>query len=237
MMENAAEMESLAKTFKEFAYVVSHDLGTPLRAMIEFSKLLKEENSEALNEESQLYLSMIITNGEKAQAMLAGLLDYSRLNTSAKPSAPTDCNQLLRECQNALAEKISAHNAKLTVSSLPIMSSDAEQIKQLFMSLLDNAITYHVRGEAPAVSVSAERQAADWVFSVRDNGIGIDERFHERIFQPFKRLHPDGEYPGVGMGLALAKKVVERHGGRIWVDSSPGQGAAFLFSIPERKVA
>jgi len=227
-----AEIETVAKNFKEFAYAVSHDLGTPLRAMVEFSRILKAENLDALDDDSKLYLSMIINNGEKAQAMLAGLLEYSRLNTVVMPFAPTDCNQLIGQCQSELAETIAKHKAKIAAGALPTVHADSDQIKRLLLALLRNAVLFHPAGKVPDVSVSAEQHANEWVFTVRDNGIGIDPKFHERIFLPFRRLHPEEEYPGVGMGLALAKKIVEHHGGRIWVDSEPGRGAAFLFSLP-----
>lgn len=235
-LESLEDAEDLAKTFKEFAYVVSHDLGTPLRAMVEFSRLLKLENANGLSEESRLFLSLIIENGEKAQAMLGGLLDYSRLNTTAKPFFDTDLNTLLSECRETLADKIKTKKAKLTVTPLPTLKTDMHQLKQLFLALMDNALTFHQPNIAPEITVSASRRMHDWLFSVRDNGIGIEQKFHDRIFHPFKRLHTDSEYPGIGMGLALAKKIVERHRGRIWVDSIAGQGSVFLFSIPDRKV-
>ncbi len=235
-METNPEHENLAKTFKEFAYVVSHDLGTPLRAIVEFSRLLKTDNPDALNDESKMYLNMIITNGEKAQAMLSGLLEYSRLNTVTMPLMPTDLNHLLRQCQEDLSLEIESQKAKLSVDPLPSVDSDAAQMRLLFKALLENALLFHAPGHAPSVAVSAAERENGWLFTVRDEGIGIDPRFHERIFQPFKRLHPDGEYPGVGMGLALAKKVVDRHGGRIWVDSTFGQGASFNVLLPAKGV-
>jgi len=232
MSMRAAETENLAKNFKEFAYAVSHDLGTPLRAMVEFSRILKTENTDALDEESKLYLSMIVDNGEKAQAMLAGLLEYSRLNTVAMPFVPTDCNQLIDQCQTELAETIAKHKAKISASTLPTLHVDSDQIKRLLIELVKNALIFHSADTVPDVVLSAKQHADEWIFTVRDNGIGIDPKFHERIFLPFRRLHSDEQYPGIGMGLALAKKVVEHHGGRIWVDSEPGRGAAFLFSLP-----
>lgn len=237
MMSSHSDAESIARNFKEFTYIVSHDLGTPLRAMVEFSRLLKADEVESLSEESRLYLSMIVENGERAQAMLSGLLEYSRINTVLMPFSPTDCNQLLRQCQAELGEKVSGREAALTMDPLPVLWSDSDQMKRLFLALLENALIFHPPGARPDISVSAKLQSGEWVFAVRDNGIGIDPKFYERIFQPFKRLHPEGAYPGIGMGLALAKRIADRHDGRIWVDSIPGQGSSFMVAFPDRKAA
>jgi light-regulated signal transduction histidine kinase (bacteriophytochrome) len=134
-------------------------------------------------------------------------------------------------------ETINTRHAKISIEALPTVQSDSEQMRQLLMALLSNALIFQKKDTTPSVSVSMVRQNQQCVFTVRDNGIGIDPKFHECIFHPFKRLHPDGEYPGIGMGLAIARKIVDRHGGRIWVDSTPGKGSAFMFSIPDRMVA
>jgi light-regulated signal transduction histidine kinase (bacteriophytochrome) len=224
----------VAREFKEFAYVVSHDLGAPLRAMVEFSKMLRTDNPDMLSDESGLYLSMIVENGQKAQAMLSGLLEYSRLNTVEMPFAAVNCNTLLRECEEKLREKITATKAKISSVLLPTVVADANQLRRLFLALFENALTFHKPNIPPVIFVSASKEGNEWVFNVRDNGIGMDPKFHGDIFRPFRRLHAEKDYPSVGMGLALAKKIVDHHGGRIWVESAPGHGSSFFFSIPER---
>ncbi len=226
------DAEKIAQQFKEFAYIVSHDLNTPLRGVVEFSKLLKAEHHDVLNEEGKEYLALIIESGEKMQNMLVGLLDFSRLNTMSKPLSKVNCNKILEDCKVVLKDKIETTKGKLEIATLPLVMADADQLMQLFLALIDNSLKFHVAGATPHVWVSAERSGDIWVFTVRDNGIGIEHEFHKRVMQPFQRLHTDIEYSGVGMGLTLAKKIVDRHGGRIWIDSTLGQGSSFVFTLP-----
>ena len=226
------EAQKIAQEFKQFAYIVSHDLSTPVRGMVEFSKLLKAEAQEALSADAKEYLTLIVESGEKLQGMMVGLLDYSRLNTMSKPVAKVNCNSVLSDCQVVLKDKIKASKAKLDIATLPTVTADAEQLMQLFLMLLDNALKFQPEGNPPQISVSAEKKDAEWVFTIRDSGIGVEEQFYTRIFQPFQRLHTESEYPGTGMGLALAKKIVDRHGGQIWVHSTHDQGTAFCFTLP-----
>jgi light-regulated signal transduction histidine kinase (bacteriophytochrome) len=229
-----ADAEAIAQEFKDFAYNVSHDLHAPIRAMVEFSRLLKAENPEILSEESKLYLSMIIQSGEKLQAMLMGLLDYSRLNT-LNPFTCVDFNSLLGQCRVQLKEKIAASKGVLEIESLPTLQVDADQCRQLFFSLLDNAFKFSTKIGPPYVHVAVRKLEGHWLFTVKDNGIGIASEFHAAIYAPFYRLHGDKEYSGVGMGLALAKKIVTRHDGKMWVESSPGNGTSFHFTLPVSK--
>lgn len=222
----------VAKDFKEFAYVVSHDLGAPLRAVVEFSQLLQHEHGDVLTEESELYLAMILRNGRRAQEMLSGLLEYSRLNTVVMPLAETDCSMLAHECVQGLSGLIEGRQARITLGPLPTLAADANQLQRLITSLLTNALIYSRVGVTPIISLTAEKYKNEYIFCVQDNGIGIDAKFHEKIFQPFRRLHSEGEYPGIGMGLTLARKILDRHEGRIWVESRAKCGAAFYFSLP-----
>lgn len=223
-------MADTEKTFNEFAYIVSHDLGAPLRAMIAFSQLLAACDSDALGETERLYLSMIIDNGEKAQKMLQGLLEYSRTHTHAAPSAPADMQALWRFCEAEAAQK--ASGATIQARELPVVHADSAQLQRVLAILLDNALTYHAPRDAPRVEVSARAEEGEWVVTVRDHGIGIAPKFHETVFLPFKRLHAEEEFPSIGMGLSIARRIVERHGGRIWAESAPGGGAAFHFTLP-----
>ncbi len=233
---NIDKAENLAKTFKEFAYVVSHDLGAPLRAMIQFSHLLQSADAHALSEEGKIYLHMIVENGQKAQAMLAGLLEYSRLNTDVNPRQPTDLNKQLQQCREELASKIEENDATVVAGPLPVVQANPDQARRLLFCLLENSLTFRNENQAPVVTIAAEQKEGEWMITVRDNGIGIDPRFHERIFMPFRRLHTDEKYPGIGMGLALAKKVADQHGGKLWLESEPGRGAAFKFTLPVAEV-
>jgi light-regulated signal transduction histidine kinase (bacteriophytochrome) len=231
------EAQKIALEFKQFAYIVSHDLSTSLRGMVEFSKLLKAEAHEALNADSREYLTLIVESGEKLQTMIIGLLDYSRLNTMSQSMAEVNCNRILSDCQLALEDKIKASKAKLDIATLPTVMADVDQLMQLFFMLLDNALKFQPEGNSPQISVSAEKKDAEWVFTVRDNGIGIEEHFYTRVFQPFQRLHTESEYSGTGMGLALAKKIVDRHGGQIWINSTHDQGTTFHFTLPYQELS
>jgi light-regulated signal transduction histidine kinase (bacteriophytochrome) len=230
-----SKADTAAQELKDFVYIVSHDFSAPLRGIVEFSKLLKTEQREALNDEGKEYLSLIIESGEKLQNMLAGLLEYSRLNTASKPLSMVDCNDILNNCRSTLQDKITTTGAQIDIAQLPTVAAEPEKLTRLFLALLDNALKFHAAGVAPYISVSAEKQDKSWLFTVRDNGIGIDQEFHKRIFQPFQRLHADKEYPGIGMGLTLVKKIVGQQGGEIWINPAAGQGSAFMFTLPHRE--
>jgi two-component system, sensor histidine kinase and response regulator len=231
------DAQAIAEEFRKFTYIVSHDLNTHLRVMVEFSRMLMTEKVDALDEEGKQYLSLIVEHGERMHNMLAGLLDYSRLSTTTKAPASVDCNAVLNHCNIALQDKIKSRKATLTASPLPTVVMDADHCIHLFLALLDNALKFQKADAAPVIKISAEKQAHEWLFTVQDNGIGIEPRFYDRIFEIFQRLHSDQEYPGMGLGLALAKKIVERQGGKIWACSMPTGGTAFQFTVPEPDVA
>lgn len=168
------------------------------------------------------------------QALINDLLAYSRVGTRGKPFVPADCAAVLAGVLADLNVALQESGAVVTHAALPSVRADATQLMQLFQNLIANAIKF--RGERPPeIRVGAERGAGEWVFSVRDNGIGIEPQYFERVFGVFQRLHTRREYPGTGIGLAICKKIVERHGGRIWVESQPGQGSTFYFTLPDRK--
>jgi light-regulated signal transduction histidine kinase (bacteriophytochrome) len=169
------------------------------------------------------------------QRLIGDLLAYSRVGTRGQPFAETDCEQVLQYTLADLQPAIGETKATVTHDPLPTVLADQSQLGQVFQNLLSNAIKFHGL-TPPAIHIGAERRDAEWLFSVRDNGMGIDPQYHERIFVIFQRLHPRDEYPGTGIGLALCKRIVERHGGRIWVESAFGEGATFYFTIPDRKV-
>ena len=224
--------DAVAEEFREFVYIVSHDFGAPVRGMVEFSKLLNEEYGAALNDEAREYLTLIVDNGRKMQAMMAALLDYSRLNNPVA-SAELNFDEIVRECQTVLQPKIDSTKATLQAQALPQnLTMGAEPVRRLFLILLDNALKFHPPGNVPEIAISAKRENGEWIVSVRDNGIGIDPAHYDKLFKPFRRLHLDSEYSGIGMGLAQARKIVAQWKGRLWIDSATGKGTTFHFSLP-----
>lgn len=224
-------LQFIAAQFKDYAYRVSHDLNTPIRAMVDFSKILISEYDSSLSEEGQLYLSIIIENGVKMQSMMDGLLLYSRLNTMAKPLEATNVDNVVKDCIVSLEDLIAGTETEINVGELPIVVADAHQISTLFKELIENAIKFN-QNETPVIDITSIQNNGYWEFSIRDNGIGINPLYSDKIFQMFAKLHTDEEFPGVGVGLALAHKIVQRHGGQIWCEPNPNGGSTFSFSIP-----
>ena len=229
--DNPKEL-SIAEDFKEFLYILAHDFSAPLRGIVEFSKLIKMEEMERLSDDGKEYLAMILESGEKMQQMLAGLLEFSRLNTMAKPLSKVDCNKVVENCQIILSKDIIAQNAVIKVRELPIIMADADQLMQLFLILLDNALKFRGPNEV-LITISAQLRNNEWSFNITDNGIGVSSEYRERIFLPFRKLNPDQVYPGLGLGLALARKIVKRHGGIIDLDNSVTTGTSVVFTIPQ----
>lgn len=221
----------IATEFRDYAYSVSHDLSAPVRAMVEFSRLLTKEHAGSLDAEGREYLEAIIENGGKLQNMMQGLLQYSRLNTSAPGFSLIDMNEIVEGCRNILAKEIADAGVVFLVDELPCVLADADRIKQLFLILIENAIKFRTVSMTPYIRISATQQNSIWCFIVSDNGIGIGSEFQNKIFGLFKRLHTEEDYSGVGIGLTLAQKIVEHHGGRMGVNSCQGKGAAFHFTL------
>ncbi len=226
------ELLQLSKDFQQFAYAVSHDMSAPVRSMAGFSGLLLKKYGDVLDDKGRHYLSFITAGGEKLQAMMAGLLQYSRINTGNFKPVTIETGKVAEECLGTLHEAIRESGAKVTIEPLPNVVGDTDQIRRLLGYLLENALRFHKPGTPPQIRLLAGTLQDRWTFCVADQGIGIDAIFHEEIFLIFRKLHTDAEYPGTGIGLALAKKVVERHHGRIWVESSPGVGARFFVWLP-----
>ena len=166
------------------------------------------------------------------QDLVQDLLVYSRVESASRPVEPVDCDQLMANVRESLAGLLAESGGTIRCAALPVVMGDSHQIFQLLQNLVNNGLKFSGEGVSPMVSVSAERTAEGWLFRVADNGIGIEPEHHERIFEMFRRLHPRAAYPGTGIGLALCRKIVNRHGGRIWVESEPGQGATFCFVLP-----
>ncbi len=233
--EHASElMKALRYSNEElqrFAYVASHDLQEPLRMIASFTQLLARRYQGQLDSQADDYIRFIIDGARRMQRLIEDLLTYSRIETRAKEFERVDCRVVLEEALFRLQASIDENQAQVTSEGLPSLLGDDGQLVQLFQNLISNAIKFH--GTAvPQVHISARRGDEAWVFAVRDNGIGIEPKFFSRLFVVFQRLHTQDEYPGNGIGLAIAKRIVERHGGQIWIESALGQGSTFFFSLP-----
>ncbi|HJW25014.1 MAG TPA: ATP-binding protein [Rhodocyclaceae bacterium] len=236
--ERTAELEraneALLKSnldLQQFAHVAAHDMQTPLRSIAGFAQLLCKDYEGRLDPNADLYLHQVVGNTRRLQLLIQDLLAYSRLDSQARPFEPTDLNQVFDEVLATLASPIRESGAEVTSGPLPTLAVDRIQIAQVLQNLIENGLKYN-REKTPRVRVSAEFQDGEWLFEVRDNGIGIPAHQRERIFEIFRRLHTYQEYPGSGIGLAICHRIVERHGGRIWVEPGPEGGSVFHFTLP-----
>ncbi|MFA5822947.1 MAG: ATP-binding protein [Thermodesulfovibrionales bacterium] len=239
--QRTAELETrtheLARSnadLQQFAYAASHDLQEPLRTVAGFVKLLEKRYKGRLDEKANEFIKYICEGVDRMQLLIKDLLIYSQVDTKERVFKPTNCSVALESAIRSLRSAIEENEAEVTYVSLPTVMADASQMSRLFQNLIGNAIKFHDR-KTVRVHVSAERKGDEWIFSVSDNGIGMDPEQADRIFVIFQRLHSKEQYPGTGIGLAICKRIVERHGGRIWVESEQGKGATFYFTIPNRE--
>jgi PAS domain S-box-containing protein len=231
LKQKAQELSRSNAELQQFAYVASHDLQEPLRTMASFAQLLQRRYQGKLDASADDFIHFIVDGATRMQGLIQDLLAYSRVGSRGKDFVPTDCTAVFDQAVANLRAAIAESAAVVTRDPLPTVPCDGEQLIQVFQNLIGNSIKFR-DSAAPQVHVAAENRPADWVFSVKDNGIGIDPQYAKQIFEVFQRLHNRTEYPGSGIGLAIAKKIVERHGGHIWVDSQPRQGATFFFTLP-----
>lgn len=227
-----AELESSNKELEQFAYVASHDLQEPLRMVTSFTQLLAKRYEGKLDEDADQYIGHVVEGAARMQQLISDLLTLSRVASRAAPSKLVNCEKVLDDTLASLSASIEDAGARVTHDPLPIVRADPTQLGQLLQNLISNSIKY-VDKPPPQVHISATQEESAWCFAVRDNGIGIESQHTERIFEVFQRLHGQQEFSGTGIGLAVCKKIVERYGGRIWVESEPGKGSTFRFTLPE----
>ncbi len=228
--QSTQEIKRSNKELEKFAYVASHDMQEPLRTIISYLQLLREKFDKKLDPETEQYVDYVINAGYRMRDLITGLLEYSRVNRIDTGSEQVDLNLVLQEVLYNLGTGITESRANITADSLPVINGNHVQMVQLFQNLIGNAIKF-CGDKQPVIKITYVLKNNQHQFSFEDNGIGLDPKYGERIFEIFQRLHPVGEYSGMGIGLAICKKIVERHGGKIWVESQPGKGSKFHFII------
>ncbi|MFP4103915.1 sensor histidine kinase, partial [Coleofasciculus sp.] len=225
------QLQRSNQELEQFAYVASHDLREPLRKIRSYSDLLVKRYQGQLDERADKYISYITDSVIRMQALITDLLTYSRVSRNELVLEPTDLGQILQQTLTDLSPMIEENQAIINAPPLPIVQANPLQIGQVLQNLIANAIKFR-REQPPQININADYQNNFWQISIKDNGIGIDPNYKERIFAIFQRLHYREEYPGTGIGLAICQKIVERHGGKIWVESELGQGSTFYFTLP-----
>ena len=233
----AAERELMRSNgdLEQFAHVASHDLQEPLRMVSSYAQLLAKRYKSRLDAEADEFIDFLVDGAKRMQRLIRDMLELSRVGRETREKN-VNCEKILERALANLEAAIQENNATVTRDHLPVVIADPTQLLQLFQNLIANAIKFHGE-QPPGIYVSAMKSDVEWIFSVRDNGIGIDPQFNQRIFVIFQRLHGNREYPGTGIGLAICKKIVDGLGGRIWVESAPGKGATFYFSVPIKKTS
>ena len=231
LAKHSEELQRSNADLEQFAYIASHDLQEPLRMVTTYTELLSEHYKDCLDEKTAKYIHHARDGARRMKLLINDLLAYARIDTQLNMLAPTDSNVVLKDVLDGLAIAIADNRAEIICERLPIVYADCTQLAQVFQNLIENALKFH--GDEPLhIRIAAERRGDNWVFRIEDNGIGIDEQYAEVVFQMFKRLHQRGCYEGSGIGLAMVKKIVERHDGRVWFNSASGKGTAFHFTLP-----
>jgi len=227
------ELARSTEDLEQMAYVVSHDLQQPLNVVARFLDLLVERDGDRLSEPGREYVDHAISGAANLQRMVDGILRFARVDSSEQQFEAVDCNRVLERVLHLLEEDIAASDAEITSDELPTVIADQAQLEQLFQNLVSNALKFR-NERAPRLHISADEQQDEWLLGFRDNGIGLDPKASDRIFLMFQRLHTQQEYPGTGIGLAVCKRIVTRHGGRIWVESQQGEGSTFFVALLKR---
>jgi len=226
----ARELERSNKELEEFAYITSHDLQEPLRMVGSFLQLLQKKYKDKLDKEANEYIYYAVDGAVRMKRLISDLLNYSRTNKEWLIEL-VDISEIIQEALKNLRTSINECGARVDFEYMPVLRVDAAQMLQLFQNLIGNAIKFRKEGVQPVIKINAVKKDPEWLFSVEDNGIGIDQQYSDKVFVIFKKLHNKAKFEGTGIGLSIAKKIVERHGGRIWFESEPGKGTTFYFTL------
>nr|MBP6732862.1 PAS domain S-box protein [Chitinophagales bacterium] len=228
--KRATLLQRSNEELERFAYVASHDLQGPLRTIASYLQLLEMRYKGRLDDEALEFIDFSVSGAKRMQTLILDLLNYSRISSAPKPFVKTNMNELVKDVTKGLESTVKNSNAQILVKDLPEIYAEPNQLYQLLQNLIDNGIKF-IKDKQPIITVQCTEHQNEWEFSVADNGIGIKQEFKDKIFQIFQRLHAVSEYPGTGVGLAICKKIVTLHGGRIWFESEPGKGTTFFFTI------
>jgi light-regulated signal transduction histidine kinase (bacteriophytochrome) len=237
-LELQQTVEDLSRSnleLQQFAYVASHDLREPLRMVVSYTELLAQRYKGNLDEKADKFIRYIVEGGKRMQQLIADLLTYSRVGSKERAFTSVDTAAVVEKTLRSLSKAVEESGAEVLFGELPVVMADELQLGQVFQNLVGNAIKFRT-DRTPRVAIRAKISGHEWVFCVEDNGIGIDMEYASRLFQMFHRLHDRSKYEGNGIGLAVSKKIVERHGGRIWFESELGKGAKFFFTLPVAQV-
>ncbi|MEK7855044.1 MAG: ATP-binding protein, partial [Acidobacteriota bacterium] len=230
------QLEKSNNDLEQFAYIASHDLQEPLRKIQAFGDRLTTKHGPQLNDEARDYLSRMQGAAGRMYTLINDLLSFSRVTTKAQPFVPTGLNKIVREVLGDLEVRLQETEGRVDVEDLPTIDADGLQMRQLFQNLIGNALKFHRPAVAPVIKIKGEKADPEmFVLTVTDNGIGFDEKYLDRIFTPFQRLHGRNEYDGTGIGLAVCRKIVERHGGTLTARSTPGEGSTFIATLPVKQ--
>ena len=232
LKDNNLQLKRSNEDLEQFAYVASHDLQEPLRAVTGYTQLLQRRCATKLDLEANEYIALAVDGAKNMQVLINDLLTYSRVSTRSQIYAPVDLNDVAKQALHNLEVAIAEAKAVIIVEALPLLPGDQVQLTQLLQNLIGNALKFRSEHRQPKVHISAQRAGSDWNISIADNGIGIDAAYADRIFVIFQRLNSRDRYPGTGIGLAICKRVVERHSGKIWFESTPGQSTTFHVTLP-----
>jgi light-regulated signal transduction histidine kinase (bacteriophytochrome) len=231
----AERSDDLARSnadLEQFAYVASHDLSEPLRKVANFCQLLERQYAPQLDDRARQYIGFAVDGAKRMQALISDLLSFSRVGRTTETFEPVNTTDSVARAVAMLDERIAEADARVEYGELPVVTGDPTLLAALFQNLIGNAVKYHDPGVAPHVRISVERDGTDWLFTIADNGIGVEPQYAERIFTIFQRLHLRDHYGGTGIGLALCRRIVEFHRGKIWLVETTGAGASFQFTIP-----